>query len=89
MLAKDLGPCYNKKYSGKRTGARMGDTYAKYADAYKRATKKYDAANTVQIKLKLNLKTDADVIEKLNAVDSKQGYIKELIRRDIANGAEE
>ena len=53
------------------------------SDAQKRANAKYDAANTTGFYLKLNNKTDADIIEKLDSVDSKQGYIKELIRRDI------
>lgn len=44
---------------------------------------RYDGANTKQIHLKLNLKTDADIIEKLEQVESIQGYIKELIRSDI------
>ena len=34
--------------------------------------------------IKLNLKTDADILEQLEKVGNKQGYIKELIRRDIA-----
>ncbi len=44
---------------------------------------RYDLKNTVQVHLKLNLKTDADILAKLKAVPSKQGYIKELIREDI------
>ena len=44
---------------------------------------KYDEANTTQVKLKLNNKTDADILARLEEVGSKQGYIKELIRRDI------
>lgn len=32
----------------------------------------------------LNHNTDSDVLQKLNAVPSKQGYIKSLIRADIA-----
>lgn len=44
---------------------------------------KYDKANTVQFKMKLNKKWDKEIIEKLNSVDNKQGYIKELIRADI------
>lgn len=46
-------------------------------------TKKYDQANTTQVKLKLNLKTDSDIIEYLNSCDNKQGTIKELIRKEI------
>lgn len=37
-------------------------------------------ANTTHIGLKLNNRTDADIIHKLSQVDSKQGYIKEAIR---------
>lgn len=44
--------------------------------------KKYDKENTVQVRLKLNKKTDADIIEKLNSVENKQGYLKNLIRED-------
>lgn len=52
-------------------------------DAQYKAQKKYDKENTRQIALKLNLKTDADVLQKLDEVDNKQGYIKNLIRTDI------
>ena len=52
-------------------------------EAQKRASAKYDKANTTQVILKLNKKTDADIIEALKSVGSKQGYIKELIRENI------
>lgn len=52
-------------------------------EAQRRASKKYTAANTKQIALVLNIKTDADIIEHLQKQANKQGYIKELIRRDI------
>lgn len=52
-------------------------------EAEKRAKTKYDSANTTQIHLKLNKKTDADILEKLGTVVNKQGYIKDLIRADI------
>lgn len=48
-----------------------------------KASIKYNASHVKQIKLNLNLKTDADIIEKLNSVDNVQGYIKDLIRKDI------
>lgn len=48
------------------------------------AQARYDAENTVQVRLKLNKKTDADILDQLEKVENKQGYIKELIRRDIA-----
>lgn len=46
------------------------------------AQERYDKENTVSVRLKLNKKTDADIIAKLSKVDSKQGYIKRLIRED-------
>lgn len=52
----------------------------------KKATpqERYDKANTKQIMLKLNLKYDADILSALDDSGNKQGYIKELIRKDIA-----
>lgn len=49
------------------------------------ASMKYDKNNTRRICLKFNLKTDADILEKLESVENKQGYIKDLIRKDIEN----
>lgn len=46
---------------------------------------RYDAENTRQIKMKLNLKTDHDILSRLDSVPNKQGYLKMLIRKDIAN----
>ena len=56
----------------------------KSTESQVRASIKYNKENTVQISLKLNRSTDADLIDSLNRVKNKQGYIKELIRRDIA-----
>lgn len=50
-------------------------------EAQKKASAKYDAKNTIQVKLKLNRKTDADIIEILNNSGNKQRFIKNLIRR--------
>lgn len=46
--------------------------------------RKYDAKNTVQVIIKLNKNTDADIIEYLNASGNKQGTIKEALRAQIA-----
>lgn len=59
---------------------------AKTPDYQLRASRKYDKKNTRHVGLKLNLKIDADIIEKLDSVPSKQGYVKELIRADIKKG---
>lgn len=53
-------------------------------ESQKKAQAKYDKENTCQIHLKLNRRTDADVIQALDNAESKQGYIKGLIRADIS-----
>lgn len=53
----------------------MADSPAKIA---------WDSAHTTRIALKLNNSTDAEILAKLATVPSKQGYIKQLIRADIA-----
>ncbi len=61
----------------------------KEKEVFKIATKfnqaEYDKANTTRYQLKLNNQTDKDIIQKLSTVKSKQGYIKECIRKDLAN----
>lgn len=44
---------------------------------------KYIKENVKQTCLALNVKTDRDILDKLETVDSKNGYIKSLIREDI------
>lgn len=56
---------------------------AKASEAQIRANAKYDAANTIQFKIKLNKVNDADIIKHLQAQSNKQGYIKKLILQDI------
>lgn len=60
-------------------------TERKSSDARIRANTKYNKNNTKQYPIRLNLNTDADIIDKLSSVDNIAGYIKELIREDIAN----
>ena len=53
------------------------------------AQERYDDYNTTQVKLKLNKKTDADILawvrkQKYSRDSSVQGAIKALIRADIA-----
>ena len=52
-------------------------------DAQRKAKEKYDARTAVQVHLKLNMITDKDILEKLESVENKQGYIKNLIRNDL------
>lgn len=43
---------------------------------------KYDKAHCKGFYMKLNKKTDADIIAMLDSKTNKQGYVKNLIRRD-------
>lgn len=47
------------------------------------AQKRYDAKSTRYFGLKLCRATDGDLIDKLESVPSIQGYLKELIKKDI------
>lgn len=53
------------------------------SDAKKKANARYDSTHTRQITLKLNLQTDKDILDRLDEVENKQGYIKQLIREDM------
>lgn len=49
------------------------------------AKKEWMKKHTTIISLKLNHNTDADILAQLKKVESKQGYIKRLIRADLAS----
>ena len=53
------------------------------------AKKRWDKENTTTVSLKLNHKTDADIIHKFEKVPNRQGYVKSAIRRDIAKEQKE
>ena len=46
--------------------------------------RKYDKTHMKQYLLKYHLENDADIIAKLDGMESKQGYVRQLIRDDIA-----
>lgn len=52
-------------------------------EAQKRSVAKYDAVNTKQYKIKLNYKTDADLINFLDECGNIQGLIKQAVREYI------
>ena len=63
----------------------------KTSAAQHKAQLKYDRNSADKFKkygIKLNADNDKDIIEKLNSVPSIQGYIKELIRKDIQDNLE-
>lgn len=53
-------------------------------EAHRAANARYDKTNTRQLKLKLNVNTDADILAWLEAQPNKQGAVKSLIRRAAA-----
>lgn len=57
--------------------------YYRYGDAQYKASQKYKKENIVRLVISLNKNTDKDILDQVNKQDNKQGYIKELIRRDI------
>lgn len=50
------------------------------------AKERYDKAKTKVYTIKVIKNTEADIIERLEREDNKAGYIKRLIRKDIADG---
>lgn len=56
---------------------------AKTSEARLRATKKYEKERVRQILLKFHKTHDAEIIEKLNSVDSKNNYVRQLILQDL------
>lgn len=55
---------------------------AKQTKAQLAAKERYNKANTITLCLRMNKKTDKDIIDILESQESKTGYIKELIRQD-------
>lgn len=58
---------------------------SKTSESQIRASQKYNKEHTVTVLLRLNKKTDADLIERLGRVSSKNRYLRDLIRKDILN----
>lgn len=48
---------------------------------------KYDAVNCIRVTVKLNRRTDASIIARLDTVPSMSGYIRSLILADIRQNA--
>lgn len=49
-----------------------------------RAAQKYRREKCRQVRIELNKVYDADILDWLDAQPNKQGYLKDLIRADIA-----
>lgn len=67
----------------------MPDEFGFATEAEKRASAKYDKEYSKGLYIKLNIKTDQDIIRWLWGQRNKQGRIKELIREDIKRQEEQ
>lgn len=59
------------------------ENYKKY-ESQRKAQKLYEARTYRTVPIRLNLNTEADILEKLDSVDNKRQYIISLIREDIS-----
>ena len=71
MKSKENNMAINKK---------TGKVYA----SSQKANMKYHKTHLRQIKFGFHITLDADILAKLDSVPNKQGYVKDLIRADIA-----
>lgn len=53
----------------------------------KESTERWQQEHLKQVKLKLNLDTEKDLIDYLYSHKNVQGYLKELVRRDMERAA--
>lgn len=54
-------------------------------EAQKKARDKYNKEHYKVVSFKLHKTNDKDIMEHLENQSNKQGYLKELIRKDMAN----
>ena len=66
----------------------MENTNKKAFD-HKKCKMQWDRQNTKNSGLKLNYHTDADILAHLADIKNVQGYVKQLIRDDIARQTQE
>lgn len=57
--------------------------YQKYKNSIDKAVSKYQKENIKRVVIKLNKKTDKDIIKHLSLKENITGYLKQLIRKDI------
>ena len=50
--------------------------------------KRYDKANTKMYGIKVVITTEREIYDKLESTQNKSGYIKALIKKDIAQNSE-
>ncbi|MEE0872000.1 MAG: hypothetical protein UIH27_00840 [Ruminococcus sp.] len=79
-----------KKYTAEEARERKNARQREYAKkTHYRATTKSEKENTRRYVVKAAYSTDADIIEWLESIDNKMGYIKQLIRDDIQRNSQQ
>ena len=58
------------------------------SEAKKAAKTRYDAKTAKYFRIKLNVNTDAGIIELLEKQENVQGFIKSLLRKELENRGE-
>lgn len=61
----------------------------KYSESAKKSLLKYQKANIQQVKFNFHRQYDADILSFLDSLPNKQGYVKSLIRADMARAKSE
>ena len=56
----------------------------KIDDGFANPQERYRTHNIQRLEIKLNRRTDDDIIGRLETVDNKQGYIKQALRKYIS-----
>lgn len=52
-----------------------------------RPQERFDKLNSKRFVIKVMTRTEADILQKLESVPNKSGYIKDLIKKDIAENS--
>lgn len=63
-------------------GARH-DEWDMVAESQRRASEKYQREHIKQYNLRLNLRTDIDIIRFLDSQNNRQGLLKQLLRQEM------
>ena len=61
---------------------------SKLQESQRRARNKWDAANTRRVYLKFSIKRDKAILDKLDSVENKIGYIRKLINKEQENDSD-
>lgn len=74
-----------KKYTAEEARERKNQRQREYSkNTHYASSTKYEKSNVKRYVVKLVINTESDIIDRLEQEENKSGYIKKLIRDDIA-----